>query len=211
MLIATGEFILAKQLLDEASLLAEISSQSWVEPGLYRLCAILGEHGVDSGDFASEYWLKRSLMQAREHGQSGSSANHTIHKIPIRHARYGCISVSSRGSVFSPAMIDERYPNEFRYRRRLRHSRKAAGSSAKLRPYRPCTSASEKGCPETGDGWRWLDRNQSKAVMRAPGRPALRAVPGVTRTSTRLRLPPVPGCREADYRGEAVTSLGSVN
>ncbi|MBV8091022.1 MAG: hypothetical protein JO139_15910 [Alphaproteobacteria bacterium] len=69
MLIAAGEFVLAKELLDEASRLADISPQNWVKPELYRLYAVLAEHGADPAGFAPEHWLKRSLAQAREHGE----------------------------------------------------------------------------------------------------------------------------------------------
>ena len=69
MLIEAGECILAKELLDEASHLADVSPQNWVKPGLYRLYAVLAEHRTDSGDFTPNYWLKQSLTQAREHGE----------------------------------------------------------------------------------------------------------------------------------------------
>jgi hypothetical protein len=39
------------------------------KPGLYRLYAVLAERRADSGDFTPDYWLKQSLMQAREHGE----------------------------------------------------------------------------------------------------------------------------------------------
>ena len=60
MLIAAGEFILAKELLDEASHLADVSPQNWVKPGLYRVYAALAEHRANSGDFTPDYWLKQS-------------------------------------------------------------------------------------------------------------------------------------------------------
>lgn len=69
MLMAAGEFILAKELLDEAGRLADISPQNWVKPELYRLYAVLAEHGADPAGYTPEHWLRRSLAQAREHGE----------------------------------------------------------------------------------------------------------------------------------------------
>ena len=69
MLIATGEFTLAKELLDEASHLADVAPQNWVKPELYRLYAVLAERKCDPAGFAPEHWLKRSLAQAQEHGE----------------------------------------------------------------------------------------------------------------------------------------------
>jgi tetratricopeptide (TPR) repeat protein len=70
MLIAVDEFTLARELLDEASHIADISPQNWVKPELYRVYAILAEHGADPGGFTPEHWLKRSLAQAREHAET---------------------------------------------------------------------------------------------------------------------------------------------
>jgi class 3 adenylate cyclase/tetratricopeptide (TPR) repeat protein len=70
MLIAADEFIFARELLDEASHIADVSPQNWVKPELYRLYAVLAEHGADPGGFTPEHWLKRSLAQAREHGEN---------------------------------------------------------------------------------------------------------------------------------------------
>jgi hypothetical protein len=69
MLIAAGEYISAKALLDEASHLADAAPQNWVKPELFRLYAVLADRGADSGGFTPEYWLKRSLVQADERGE----------------------------------------------------------------------------------------------------------------------------------------------
>jgi class 3 adenylate cyclase/tetratricopeptide (TPR) repeat protein len=69
MLIATGEFLLAKEFLDEASHFADVAPQNWVKPELYRLYAVLAEHPAGLGDLAPDYWLKQSYLQAREHGE----------------------------------------------------------------------------------------------------------------------------------------------
>jgi hypothetical protein len=69
MLIATGEFLLAKEFLDEASHFADVAPQNWVKPELYRLYAVLAEHPAGSGDLTMDYWLKQSFMQAYEHGE----------------------------------------------------------------------------------------------------------------------------------------------
>lgn len=68
-LIAVDECILARELLDEASHLSEDAPQNWVKPELYRLYAVLAQHGGDPDGFTPEYWLKRSLGQAREHAE----------------------------------------------------------------------------------------------------------------------------------------------
>ena len=69
MLIAAGEFNLANKLLDEANHFADVSMVNWVKPELYRLYAVLAEHGADPAEYTPEHWLKRSLAQAREHGE----------------------------------------------------------------------------------------------------------------------------------------------
>jgi class 3 adenylate cyclase/tetratricopeptide (TPR) repeat protein len=69
MLIAADEFNFARDLLDEASHLAEVSPQNWVKPELYRLYAVLAERGADPSSLTAEHWLKRSLGQAREQGE----------------------------------------------------------------------------------------------------------------------------------------------
>jgi tetratricopeptide (TPR) repeat protein len=68
-LIAADEFTLGRELLDEASHIADAAGQNWVKPELDRLYAVLAEHGADPGGFTPEYWLKRSLAQAHEHGE----------------------------------------------------------------------------------------------------------------------------------------------
>jgi hypothetical protein len=41
----------------------------WLKPELSRLYVVLAAHGADPAGFTPEYWLKRSLAQAREQGE----------------------------------------------------------------------------------------------------------------------------------------------
>ena len=88
MLIATDEFTLAEELLSEARQLADATHQNWVKPELYRLYAVLAEHGADPGGFTPRLWLEMSLKQAREHGEKFAELR-AAHDWGKRHARRG--------------------------------------------------------------------------------------------------------------------------
>ena len=53
-LMAANEFTLARELLDEASHIADVSWQDWVKAGLDRLYAVLAQHGASPGGFTPE-------------------------------------------------------------------------------------------------------------------------------------------------------------
>lgn len=87
MLIASGEFTLAEELLREAKQLADATQQNWVKPELYQLYAVL-EHGADPHGFAPEHWLQMSLDQARKHGEKFAELR-AAHELAKLHARRG--------------------------------------------------------------------------------------------------------------------------